>query len=67
MNHQSPDQTEKLVTLKEASAAFGLPPFKLYRAAKSGLIPSYRVFNSRKLVRLSEVLAVIEASRQGCK
>jgi hypothetical protein len=39
--------------------------WKLQRAAKQGLIKTYTFFNSRRLLRLSEVLAWIEASRRG--
>ena len=56
---------EKLMTLKEAAEKLGLPPFKLYRAANRGMIPVYRFFNGRQLVRLSEVVAIIDASRKG--
>jgi hypothetical protein len=59
------ESPEKLLTLKQAAEALGLPYFKLQRAARVGLIPTYQVLNSRKLVRLPEVVAVIEASRQG--
>jgi hypothetical protein len=59
------DQPEKLITLQQASDALGLPRFKLDRAARAGLIPIYRVYNSRRLVRLSEVIAAVEASRKG--
>jgi len=57
--------TEPLKTIQEAAELLGLPYFKLNRAAKRGLIPTYTIFNSRRLVRVSEVVAVIEASRQG--
>jgi hypothetical protein len=56
---------EPLITIKAAAEALGLPPWKLSRAAKHGTIPTYRVLNSRKLVKLSEVVAAIEATRQG--
>lgn len=55
---------EKLLTLKQAAEALGLPYFKLQRAAKCGLLDTYRFYNSRPLVRLSEVIAVVECSRQ---
>ena len=58
-------QHELLVTIKDASDALGLPTWKLRRAAKRGTIPTYHVLNSRKYVKLSEVTAIIEASRQG--
>jgi excisionase family DNA binding protein len=56
---------EKLITVKAAANALGLPDWKLRRACQSGEIPSYTLLNSRRLVKLSEVLAAIEASRQG--
>jgi excisionase family DNA binding protein len=56
---------EKLITIKEAANVLGLPTWKLCRAAQRGLIPTYAVLTSRRLVKLSEVIAVIDASRQG--
>ncbi len=56
---------EPLVTLKVAAESLGLPYFKIQRAVQSGFIPTYYVYNSRRLVRLSEVVEVINASRQG--
>ena len=56
---------EPLITIKEAAEALGLPTWKLRRAAKQGMIPTYRILNSRKLVKLSEVVAEIETTRQG--
>jgi hypothetical protein len=57
--------TEKLITLKEAADTLGLPSWKLRRAAKGGLFPIYTLLNTRLLVKLSEVVAAIEATRQG--
>lgn len=56
---------EQLVTLKVAAAHFGLPYFKVQRAARAGIIPTYFVYNTRRLVKLSEVGAIINSSRQG--
>jgi hypothetical protein len=56
---------EKLVTIKVAAADFGLPYWKLLRAVKSGLIPSYKPFNSRRLVLLSEIDSYIRSTRTG--
>ena len=56
---------EKLITLKAAAETLGLPTWKLSRAAKHGVFPVYRILNTRRLVKLSEVMAAIEASRQG--
>jgi hypothetical protein len=60
-----PPSAEKLLTLHKAAATLGCHYWQLQRAVKRGDIPSYTPFNSRKLVKLSEVLAFIEASRQG--
>jgi len=60
-----PLQQEKLLTLKAAAKKLNLPVFKITRAAKAGLFPTYTLLNKRKLVRLSEVIAAIEASRKG--
>lgn len=56
---------EPLLTLKDIAARLGLPAFKVTRAAKLGLFPTYALFNQRKLARLSEVIAAIESSRTG--
>jgi hypothetical protein len=60
--HQPP---EKLITIKSAADALGIPAWKLSRAAAQGVFPTYRLLNSRRLVKLSEVTAAIENSRQG--
>lgn len=56
---------EPYLTVKDAARRLGLPAFKLQRAARAGLVPTYSFFNKRKLVRLSEVVAFIERSRAG--
>jgi hypothetical protein len=56
---------EPLLTLRSIAQELGLPIFKLTRAAKRGVFPTYRLLNKRKLARLSEVVAAIEASRSG--
>ena len=56
---------EPLLTLKEVAKRLGLPTFKVARAAKLGLFPTYTLLNKRKLARISEVVAAIERSRLG--
>ncbi|PHJ50581.1 hypothetical protein VF02_38130 [Nostoc linckia z1] len=56
---------ETLLTIAEAAKALGVYEWALRRAVKRGSVPHYTPFNSRKLVRLSEVIAAIEASRTG--
>jgi hypothetical protein len=61
----SSTEPEQLLTLVAAAERLGLPTFKIRRAAKRGLFPTYSILNGRKLVRLSEVVAAIERSRSG--
>ena len=56
---------ERLTTVAEAARALGIRVWALRRAVKRGDVPSYQGFNSRRLVRLSEVNAAIEASKKG--
>jgi hypothetical protein len=50
---------EPLLAIKEAAAQLGLPYWKLNRAVRQSLIPSYTLLNSRRYVRVSEVLSHI--------
>ena len=52
----------KLLTLKQAAFELGLPYFKVQRAARVGLFPTYKLFNSRSLVRLADIEAALRAS-----
>ncbi|UIJ71918.1 excisionase family DNA-binding protein [Aurantimonas sp. HBX-1] len=64
--HAAPgSRPEKLITFHEAADVLGVHYWQIQRAVKRGDIPSYRPFNSRRLVKLSEVVAFIEASRHG--
>ena len=60
-----PPTTERFLTVKEAAAALGIRGWKLQRAAKAGLVSTYKFYNGRQYVRLSEVIAVIKVSRKG--
>jgi excisionase family DNA binding protein len=55
--------TEQFLTLKQAALELGLPYHQLQRATRRGLIPSYKPFGKRPLVRIAEVTAFIEAYR----
>ncbi len=65
IHHAPGSRPEKLITLQDAADALGVHYWQLQRAVKRGLIPSYTPFNSRKRVKLSEVVAYVDASRQG--
>lgn len=56
---------DSYATLKDVAKLINIPVWKLSRAAKLGLFPTYSVLNTRRLVKLSEVIAAIQASRQG--
>lgn len=56
---------ENFITIQSAAIAVGAKYWQLQRLVKSSAIPSYTPYNSRKLVKLSEVLAYIESSRHG--
>ncbi len=59
------DLAEPFISIRVAAARLQLPIFKLRRAVKAGIIPTYYVVNKRQLVRLSEVVAAIERTRKG--
>ncbi|MCC3246083.1 helix-turn-helix domain-containing protein [Methylocystis sp. WRRC1] len=55
---------EPFFAIKEAAEALGLKYHQLQRGIKSGVFPAY-IIAGRPRVRLSEVIAVIEASKIG--
>ena len=61
----TPVNVEQMVPISKAAAVFGVHTWALRRAVKAGKIPAYQPFNSRKLVRLSEVEAAINAAKVG--
>ncbi len=63
MTVHPPLAIEPFVTLKDAARTLHVPYWKLQRGARRGLLTTYRFLNARPLVRLSEVVAIIEASR----
>jgi hypothetical protein len=61
MSSSTQESPEKLYTIQEAAALLIIYPWKLRRAVKKRLIPSYPLLNSRRLVRFSEVFAAVNA------
>ena len=51
---------ERFYTLRAAAQALGLPYYKLQRATKAGLVPTYSLLNARRYVKLPDI---IEATR----
>jgi len=61
-----PDK-DQLITYKQAADALGLPYFKIQRAGSYGAIPTYTLFNSRKYVKMRDILDLIEKGRVPAK
>jgi hypothetical protein len=59
------NSSQKFYVMKKAAPLLGLEYWQLQRAVKRGLVPSYTFGNSRKYVRLSEIIGAIERSRSG--
>jgi len=53
---------DKLRTFRAASEELNIPYFKIQRAARSGIIPTYSLLNSRKYVKLSDILKAMSPS-----
>lgn len=49
------DNPDRLLTFRAAADALNIPYFKIQRAARSGLIPTYSNLNSRKYVKLGDI------------
>lgn len=60
-----PGFEEPWLTLPKAAAKLNVPVSTLRRAAKDGLIPTHRPFNTRVRVRLSELIAVVDGLQNG--
>lgn len=52
----------KLRTFRAASEALNIPYFKIQRAARTGLIPTYSILNSRKYVKIGDILKAMSPS-----
>lgn len=64
-NHNGSSAPEKLITIREAADQVGAQYWHIQRLVNRGGIPAYTPYNSRRLVKLSEVVAYIESCRQG--
>lgn len=56
---------ERPMPVAKVARLLDLPIWKLRRAAKAGLFPSYWFGNSRRLLKPAEVLEYISSTRQG--
>lgn len=57
--------SEPFRRFKEAARLLYIPYHQIQRAAKRDLFPTYYPFGKRPYLRISEVVATIEASRKG--
>lgn len=48
-------EAEALLTFRQAADLFGVPYWKIQRAARDGLIPTFTLLNSRRYVRRSDI------------
>ena len=55
---------EHFLTIKQASAQLGVHYWLLLRLVNSGCVPTYSFGNSKKRIRVSEVIAAVEAGRK---
>ena len=53
------------VTVPNLAKQLGVKYHALLRAVNDGLVPSYKPFGDRRLVKPSEVIAFIERTREG--
>lgn len=60
----APGQLERLYTIKQAAELMGVKYWLMLHAVNTGVIPSYRLGNTRRRVRCSDIEAVLQASRQ---
>jgi hypothetical protein len=54
---------EKFYSIKKAAELLGLHYWVLQRAIRRGLVPYHQLLTNKKLVRLSEVISVMERAR----
>jgi hypothetical protein len=62
MSNREEKKPEPFYNLKQAAKALNVKYWLLLKAAEKGLFPTYTFFNTRRLVRLSEVAAAIQRS-----
>jgi hypothetical protein len=55
--HSSSNELDQLRTFRDAADRLGIPYFKVQRAARRGLIPTYSILNTRKYVTLRDILS----------
>lgn len=54
-----PAESEAYLTLRQAAQTLNVPYFKVQRAARLGIVPVYRLLNSRPYVKRSDLERVM--------
>lgn len=60
-------EPEPYLTIPQAAHVLGIPCSTLRRAVNNELVPHHKAFSSRMRLRISEVVAAIEAAEFGGK
>ncbi|APT32983.1 hypothetical protein MCBMB27_03692 [Methylobacterium phyllosphaerae] len=55
-------EAESYLTLRQAAQALNVPYFKIQRAARLGIVPVYRLLNSRPYVKRSDLERVMSGN-----
>jgi hypothetical protein len=58
---------ERLYTFRAAAEALGLPYYKIQRAAKAGLVPTYSLLNGRRYLKLTDIMLATRDSGADAK
>jgi hypothetical protein len=56
------DNLDQLRTYGDAAAALRIPYFKVQRAARAGIIPTYSLLNNRRYVKLRDILDLMSVA-----
>jgi excisionase family DNA binding protein len=59
----APGGLERLYTIKQAAELMGIKYWLMLHAVNAGVVPSYRLGNTRRRVRRSDIEAVLQANR----
>ncbi len=63
--HDGGSSNPKFLTIKATASALGVPIYQVQRAVRAGLLPTYRLYSGRVLLKWDEVIAFIESTRRG--
>jgi hypothetical protein len=53
------------LTFRAAAQKAGVPYYQVQRSARAGRLPTYRLFGGRRYLKWDDVLAIMDASREG--